>query len=66
MSTGSAKALLVFAILAALGGCASGKPQPILSAAELESMIRVEIRPLETDIPEAGITDETSVAAVQP
>jgi hypothetical protein len=66
MSTGSAKSLLVFAILAALGGCASGKPQPILGAAELESMIRVEIQPLETDIPEAGITDERSVAAVQP
>jgi hypothetical protein len=37
-----------------------------LSAAELESMIHVEIRPVETDIPEAGITNETSVAAVQP
>jgi hypothetical protein len=50
----------------ALGGCATGEPVALLSAAELDAMIRVEIRPVETDIPEAGITDETSVAAVQP
>jgi hypothetical protein len=53
-------------MLIALGGCATGKPVALLSAAELDAMIRVEIRPVETDIPEAGITDETSVAAVQP
>jgi hypothetical protein len=61
MSTGSVKALLVCAILVALGGCATGEPAAILSAAELDAMIRVEIRPLETEIP-----DETAVAAVQP
>ncbi len=61
MSTGSAKALLACVIMAALGGCATGEPQAILSAAELESMIRIEIWPLEPEIP-----DETAVAAVQP
>jgi hypothetical protein len=31
MSTGSAKALLACVIMAALGGCATGEPQAILS-----------------------------------
>ena len=61
MSTGSAKALLASAILFALCGCASSEPPAILSAAQLDSMIQVEIRPLDT-----GIDDETAVAAVQP
>jgi hypothetical protein len=61
MSTGCAKTLLACATLFALGGCATSEPQTILSAAELDSMIQVEIQPLET-----GIYDETAVAAVQP
>jgi hypothetical protein len=61
MSTGRAKALLACAALVALGGCASSEPQTILSAAELEAMIRVEIRPLEPAMP-----GETAVASVQP
>lgn len=61
MSTGCVKALLACAFLLALGGCATGEPQAILSAAELESMIRIEVRPLEPEIP-----GETAVAAIQP
>lgn len=67
MNIGRARKILPgLTMLIALGGCATGKPVALLSAAELESMIHVEIRPVETDIPEAGITNETSVAAVQP
>jgi hypothetical protein len=62
MSTGSAKILLGCAILIALGGCATGEPVALLSAAQLESMIRVEIEPLEPGMPGAS----TTVAAVQP
>ena len=61
MSTGRAKTMLATALLFALGGCASSQPQAILSAAELESMITVEILPLEPEAPA-----ETTVAAVQP
>ncbi len=61
MSTGCIKLLLACAIVTVLGGCATGKPATILSAAELESMIRVEIEPLKPDMP-----GENAVAAVQP
>ena len=66
MSTGSARTLLACVMLFALGGCATSEPPAILSAAELESMIRIEIRPLETDRPGIEISDETAVAAIQP
>jgi hypothetical protein len=62
MSTGSAKILLGCAMLIALGGCATGEPVALLSAAELESMIRVEIVPLEPGTPD----ETTTFAAVQP
>ena len=61
MRTGREKAILAIAILAALGGCASGEQRAILSAAELESMIRVEVVAIETER-----TDENVVAALQP
>ena len=61
MSTGSAGTLLGLAILVALGGCATAEPPALLSAAELDSMIRVEIEPLKPEFP-----GEDTVAAVQP
>lgn len=61
MRTGRAKTLLAIAILAALGGCASNEPRAILSAAELETMVRVEVETIETERP-----DETVIAALQP
>jgi hypothetical protein len=61
MSTGRARGLFLCAILAALGGCASSAPEPIISAAELDSMIRVEVLPVEPPM-----NDEIAVAAVQP
>ena len=61
MGTGRARALLVFALLTALGGCATGEPRPILSASELDLMIRVEVERLEP-----ASADESVVAALQP
>lgn len=61
MATGRSKALLVSALLAALGGCATGEPGPILSAAELDSMIRVEVERIEPATHDARV-----VAALQP
>ena len=61
MSTGSAKTLLVCAILFALGGCASNEPQTLLSTAELEAMIHIEITPLEPEPAQDAI-----VALAQP
>ncbi len=61
MSTGNAKVMLACALLAALGGCAAGNPKPILSAAELDSMIRVEVERIEPAHP-----GDTAVAALQP
>ena len=56
MSTGRVRITLIVAVLALGTGCASQQPastqQAILSAAELESMIRVEVRriePVESD-----------------
>lgn len=61
MRTGRANIILAIALLATLGGCAGSKPRAILSAAELESMIHVEVETLEP-----GRPDETVVAALQP
>jgi hypothetical protein len=61
MRTGRATTLLAIAMLMGLGGCASSKPRAILSAAELESMVHVEVELLEPERP-----DETVVAALQP
>ena len=47
MGTGRARPLLAAALLAALGGCATGEPRPILSAAELDAMIKVEVERIE-------------------
>ncbi len=61
MRTGRADILLAIAILAALGGCASSEPRAILSAAQLESMVHVQVETLEPARP-----DDTVVAALQP
>jgi len=61
MRTGSANVLLLFAVLGVLGGCATGGPKPLLSAAELDSMIRVEVEPIEPAPSDAAV-----VAALQP
>jgi hypothetical protein len=62
MNIGRARKILPgLAMLIALGGCATGSPVALLSAAELDAMIRVEIQPLEPDTP-----GEDAVAALQP
>ncbi len=61
MSTRSAGTILVAAILVALGGCASSAPRAILTAGELDSMIRVEVEQLEP-----AQSDDSVVAALQP
>ncbi len=61
MGTGCAKVLLASALLTALGGCATRPTGAILSAAELDSMIRVEVERLEP-----ARRDENVVAALQP
>jgi hypothetical protein len=61
MRTGRAGTFLAIAILVALGGCASNEPRAILSAAELESMVRVEV-----EVIEPARADDTVVAALQP
>ena len=61
MRTGRANSLFAIAILAALGGCANNEPRAILSAADVESMIHVEVETLEPARP-----DEIAVAALQP
>lgn len=61
MRTGRADLFLALAILAALGGCAGSEPRAILSAAELESMVHVEVEMLEPERP-----GDTVVAALQP
>ena len=61
MRTGRAGTYLVIAVLLALGGCASNQPRAILSAAELESMVRVEV-----EVIEPARSEDTVVAAVQP
>jgi hypothetical protein len=44
-----------------LGGCAGSEPRAILSAGELDAMIRVQVTPIE-----AARADATVVAALQP
>jgi hypothetical protein len=62
MSTGRAALILSLLAMAALSGCASvAEPGALLSATELDSMIRVEVVPVEE-----VTTDETVVAALQP
>ena len=61
MSTRGAAAILSILALVALGGCASVEPRALLTAAELDSMIQVEVQPIE-----APRSDETVVAALQP
>ncbi len=61
MSTGRARALLVVASLFALGGCATNQPRAILSAVEIDSMIRVDVEPLEP-----APQGDAMVARVQP
>ena len=61
MRTGRAGTFLAIAVLMALGGCASNEPRAILSAAELESMVRVEV-----EIIEPARSDHNVVAALQP
>ena len=61
MSTGRATVILSMLALAALGGCAGTEAPALLTAAELDSMIRVEVVPIE-----AAPDDETVVAALQP
>lgn len=61
MSTGIGRAVLAAAILAALGGCASNTPPAILTAGELDAMIRVEVEQLQPA--QAG---DAVVAALQP
>ena len=61
MRTGRAGIFLAIAILAPLAGCASNEPRAILTAVELDSMIRVEVEAIEPARPV-----ETAVAALQP
>ena len=57
MTTGRAKISLLLTALAIASGCASQPADAILSAAELESMIRVEVHVIEPE------TTDTYVAA---
>ena len=47
MNTGRVTISLLLVILGLTAGCASQQPQAILSAKQLESMIRVEVRSIE-------------------
>ena len=47
MNTGRATISLLLVLAAMAGGCASQQPDAILSAADLESMIHVEVRIIE-------------------
>ena len=55
MNTGRATISLILAALALASGCASRQPDAILSAKELESMIRVEVQIIEPAAPDAVI-----------
>ena len=61
MSTGRAGAFFIATTLMILGGCASGAPPAILTADELDAMIRVEVEQLQS-----AQADDTVVAALQP
>jgi hypothetical protein len=61
MSTGRAGAFFIATTLMILGGCASSTPRAILTASELDAMIRVEVEQLQP-----VQADDTVVAALQP
>ena len=61
MSTGRAGAYLMAAALMILAGCSGSQPRAILTAGELDAMIRVEVERIEPMPP-----DESVVAALQP
>ena len=61
MSTGRAGSFLVAITLMILGGCASSTPRAILTAGELDAMIRVEVEQVQP-----AQADDTVVAALQP
>ncbi len=61
MSTGRARAFFIATTLVILGGCASSAPRAILTAGELDAMIRVEVVQLQP-----AQADDTVVAARQP
>ena len=53
MNTGCVRISLLLAVLAVTSGCATSEPQAILSAAELDAMIRVEVKTIEPREPVA-------------
>ena len=61
MSTGRAGAFFIATTLMILGGCASSTPRAILTAGELDAMIRVEVEQLRP-----AQADDAVVAALQP
>jgi len=61
MSTGRAGAFFIATTLMILCGCASSTPRAILTASELDAMIRVEVEQLQP-----VQADDTVVAALQP
>ena len=61
MGTGRAGALLMAAAVMILAGCAGSQPRAILTAGELDAMIRIEVERIEP-MP----ADESVVAALQP
>ena len=64
MNTGRAGILLILAVLAS--GCATQEPDAILSASELESMIRVEVRTIEAPAPNAPVAEAVIALNDQP
>ena len=58
MGSGCARAFFMAAMLAVLSGCAGNEPRAILTAAELDAMIRVEVEQIEP-----GRRDDNVVAA---
>ena len=61
MSAGRALAFSLATILMMLVGCAGNEPRAILSASELEAMIRVEVQQIQP-----APADDAVVAALQP
>lgn len=55
MTTGCARIAMLVAVLALAGGCAARQPDAILSAAELDAMISVEVTLLEPAEPTATV-----------
>ena len=61
MRTGRAGAFLMAAAVMILAGFTGNQPRAILTAGELDAMIRVEVERIEP-----GPADESVVAALQP